>query len=310
MRFSVYQVSRKGGRDKNEDRMGYCYTRDAGLFALADGMGGHPEGEVASQLALQALASSFQREAKPRLAEPLRFLNEAVIAGHHQLLRYATERGLMDTPRTTVVACLLQGNAAYWAHCGDSRLYLVRGNKLVARTRDHSYTELQETLSQVVPMNDRYNRNVLFTCLGSPGKPVVDTAGPVLMQPGDRVLLCSDGLWGSVSDADIAQALSRCSLADSVPELVERALRVAGSKSDNVTALGVEFEAAEAAEATEATEAARGVSTSDLGEEVFASTIQAAIGADAPVEDLDEAEIERSIKEINEAIQRTSSKRR
>jgi serine/threonine protein phosphatase PrpC len=49
MRFSVYQISRKGGREKNEDRMGYCYTRDSGLFALADGMGGHPEGEMASQ---------------------------------------------------------------------------------------------------------------------------------------------------------------------------------------------------------------------------------------------------------------------
>jgi serine/threonine protein phosphatase PrpC len=58
MRFSVYQVSRKGGREKNEDRMGYCYTRDSGLFALADGMGGHPEGEVASQLALQTLAGA------------------------------------------------------------------------------------------------------------------------------------------------------------------------------------------------------------------------------------------------------------
>ena len=57
MRFVVYQVSRKGGREKNEDRMGYCYTRDSGLFALADGMGGHPEGEVASQLALQTLAA-------------------------------------------------------------------------------------------------------------------------------------------------------------------------------------------------------------------------------------------------------------
>ena len=85
MRFSVYQVSRKGGRDKNEDRMGYCYTRDAGLFALADGMGGHPEGEVASQLALQTLAALFQRDAKPTLAEPLKFLHEAIIAGHHQL---------------------------------------------------------------------------------------------------------------------------------------------------------------------------------------------------------------------------------
>ena len=100
--------------------MGYCYTRDAGLFALADGMGGHPEGEVASQIALQTLAALFQRDAKPTLAEPLRFLHEAIIAGRHQLLRYATEKALIDTPRTTVVACLMQGNAAYWAHCGDS----------------------------------------------------------------------------------------------------------------------------------------------------------------------------------------------
>ena len=180
MRFSVYQVSRKGGREKNEDRMGYCYTRDAGLFALADGMGGHPEGEVASQLALQTLAAMFQRDCKPTLSDPLRFLHDAIVAGHHQLLRYATQKALIDTPRTTIVACLMQGNAAYWAHCGDSRLYMVRGDKLIARTRDHSYSELQQTMSQVVPMGDRYNRNVLFTCLGSPGKPVVDTVGPLL----------------------------------------------------------------------------------------------------------------------------------
>ena len=86
MRFNVYQVSRKGGRPKNEDRMGYCYTRSAGLFALADGMGGHPEGEVASQLALQTLSALFQRDAKPTLKDPLRFLQEAVMAGHQQLL--------------------------------------------------------------------------------------------------------------------------------------------------------------------------------------------------------------------------------
>jgi len=255
-------------------------------------------------LALQTLAASFQREAKPRLAEPLRFLNEAIIAGHHQLLRYATERALIDTPRTTVVACLLQGNAAYWAHCGDSRLYLVRGDKLVARTRDHSYTELQETLSHVVPMNDRYNRNVLFTCLGSPGKPVIDTAGPLLMQPGDRVMLCSDGLWGSVDDADITQILAHRPISDAVPELVERALRTAGEKSDNVTVLAVEFEASEVAEP------GSGVSTTDLGDEVFASTIQASIGRDVSADELDEAEIERSIREINEAIQRSSSKKK
>jgi serine/threonine protein phosphatase PrpC len=302
MRFAVYQVSRKGGREKNEDRMGYCYTRDSGLFALADGMGGHPEGEVASQLALQTLSAMFQREARPRLPDPLRFLHDAIVAGHHQLLRYATERALVDTPRTTIVACLLQGQTAYWAHCGDSRLYLVRGDKLLARTRDHSYTELQDTLAQVVPIGERLNRNVLFTCLGSPGKPVVDTAGPLRLQPGDRLLLCSDGLWGSLADGEITEVLATRPVSDAVPELVERALRVAGERSDNVTVLALEWEGAEDADS--------GVSTHALGEEVFASTIQASLGSESPGDELDDAEIERSIREINDAIQRSSNKKR
>ncbi len=303
MRFSIYQVSRRGGREKNEDRMGYCYTRESGLFALADGMGGHPEGEVAAQVALQTLAAIFQREAKPDLKDPLRFLHDAIFAGHHQLLRYASTRSLPDTPRTTVVAVLLQGGAAYWAHCGDSRLYLVRGDKLIARTRDHSYSELQDAMSQVVPIGERYNRNVLFTCLGSPGKPVIDTAGPLLLQPGDRLMLCSDGLWSAVSDATITQLLARNAVSQAVPELVELALREAGERSDNVTAMSVEWEASEDQESPD------GVSTRSLHDDVFASTIQASMG-DALPDDLDEAEIERSIREINEAIQRSSAKRR
>jgi serine/threonine protein phosphatase PrpC len=302
MRFSVYQVSRKGGREKNEDRMGYCYTRDAGLFALADGMGGHPEGEVASQLALQTLAALFQRDSKPRLPDPLRFLHESIIAGHHQLLRYATQKALIDTPRTTVVACVIQGNNCYWAHCGDSRLYLVRGDKLLARTRDHSYSELQATMSQVVPIGERFNRNVLFTCLGSPGKPVVDTVGPLVLQSGDRILLCSDGLWGSVSDEAIVELLSRRVISDAVPELVEQALRTAGSKSDNVSVLGLEWESAEAADS--------GISTQGIGEEVFASTIQASVLGQGDADELDEAEIDRSIREINEAIRRSSQNKK
>jgi len=306
MRFSVYQISRKGGREKNEDRMGYCYTRDSGLFALADGMGGHPEGEMASQLALQTMAALYQRDARPKLADPLRFLQDAVMAGHHQLLRYASEKGLIDTPRTTLVACILQGNTAYWAHCGDSRLYFVRGDKLIARTRDHSYSELQSTLSSVVPLNERYNRNVLFTCLGSPGKPVVDTAGPLVLQEGDRILLCSDGLWGTVDDEIITDHLAKQPISDAVPELVEVALRNGGPKCDNVTVLAMEWEGAGHDEQTS-------ILTETLGEEVFASTIQASVGntgspgTSVGADELDDAEIERSIREINEAIRRSAN---
>jgi serine/threonine protein phosphatase PrpC len=199
------------------------------------------------------------------------------------------------------VACLLQGNAAYWAHCGDSRLYLVRGDKLIARTRDHSYTELQETLAQVVPMGERFNRNVLFTCLGSPGKPVVDTAGPLLLHPGDRVLLCSDGLWSSVARRRHHRQLARRPISDAVPELVEQALRHAGPKSDNVTVLAVEWESAED------TDSQCGISTSRSATRCSRPPSRPA-WADAP-DELDEAEIERSIREINEAIQRSSQKR-
>jgi serine/threonine protein phosphatase PrpC len=305
MRFSVYQVSRKGGREKNEDRVGYCYTRDCGLFALADGMGGHPQGEVASQLALQTVAAVFQHEAAPTLKDPTRFLQEAVAAGHHQLLRYATQQALIDTPRTTLVACVLQGNAAYWVHCGDSRLYLVRAGKLVGRTRDHSYSELQDALSQAVPMRERYNRNVLFTCLGGPAKPVIDTVGPMLMQSGDRVLLCSDGLWGNVADGVIAEHLASRTLADAVPDLVELALRNGGAQCDNVTVLAIDWESAEAA-----ADRLGGVSTQALGDDVFASTIQGGVLGQGEPDDLDDAEIERSIREINEAIRRSSQQRK
>jgi serine/threonine protein phosphatase PrpC len=302
VRFSIYQVTRKGGREKNEDRMGYTYTRDSGLFALADGMGGHPEGEVASQLALQAMSALFQRQAKPTLADPAEFLQMAIYSGHQQLLRYAARRGLADSPRTTVVACVLQGDSAYWAHCGDSRLYLVRGGKLIARTRDHSYSELQQSLNSLMPTNGPFNRNLLFTCLGSPGKPLIDSSGPFVLQGADRLLLCSDGLWDTVSDDTITEQLSCRSIGEAVPELVEQALRNGGPTCDNVSVMALEWEGAE--EPAGAT----GVSTLELGEEAYTSTIQAGVLGDDASDDLDDAEIERSIKEINDAIRRSSHK--
>jgi serine/threonine protein phosphatase PrpC len=300
VRFTTYQVSRRGGREKNEDRMGYCYTREAGLFALADGMGGHPEGEVAAQLALQTLAAMFQREAKPTLADPALFLQDAIQVAQAQLLRYAADKGMSDTPRTTIVACVLQGRKAFWAHCGDSRLYMVRANKLIARTRDHSYIELQAALGREPKGAEGFNRNVLFTCLGSPGKPMVDSHGPMLLEAGDRLLLCSDGLWGTVSDETITEQLCARPIADAVPELVEQALRNGGPRCDNVTVLALEWEGVGDADGEDSVS----VSTQQLDDQGFASTIQARDGVDGVDRrfEMDEAEIDRSVREIKEAI--------
>jgi serine/threonine protein phosphatase PrpC len=299
MKFSVFQISRKGGREKNEDRMGYCYTRESGLFVLADGMGGHPEGEVAAQLALQTVSALFQKEARPVVQDVTEFLSVALMAAHHQIIRYASEKGMLDTPRTTLVACIVQGSSATWVHCGDSRLYVVRNAELLTRTRDHSYLEQQN--AGVIKM-DRVNRNILFTCLGSPTKPVFDITGPVTLQEGDKILLCSDGLWGSVQENEIVAHLASQAVADAVPDLVETALRNGGEHSDNVTVVALEWETPDAFEST------HGVSTDSISDGVFASTIQAGV-LDTLVDDLDDAAIERSIAEINEAIRRSAARK-
>lgn len=300
MKFSVFQLSRRGGREKNEDRMGYCYTREAGLFVLADGMGGHPEGEVAAQIALQTMSSFFQRDAKPQLPAVPSFLSSGVMAAHHQIIRYASEHGLLDTPRTTLVAGLVQAGELHYVHCGDSRLYVVRDGALLTRTRDHSYMEAQANAGASL---EGVNRNVLFTCLGSTVRPMFDVAGPIRLREGDKVLLCSDGLWGAVDDDAITATLSAMPVAEAVPALVEMALTAAGEHSDNVTVLAMEWE-------TPAVDSAFNTSgfteTDMMADDVFASTIQA--GIDPLPDDLDDDAIERSIAEINEAIQRTKNR--
>ncbi len=299
MKFSVFQISRKGGREKNEDRMGYCYTRESGLFVLADGMGGHPEGEVAAQLALQTISALYQKEARPVVNDVTEFLASSLMAAHHQIIRYASEKGMLDTPRTTLVAAVLQGTSATWVHCGDSRLYVVRDGELLTRTRDHSYLEHKN--SGVIKLTT-LNRNILFTCLGSPTKPVFDVTGPVTLQQGDKILLCSDGLWGTLDDQEIVGQLAALPVAEAVPELVERALRSGGERCDNVTVIALEWETPDAFEST------RGISTDSISDGVFASTIQAGV-LDTLVDDLDDAAIERSIAEINEAIRRSAARK-
>jgi len=303
MKFSVFQISRKGGREKNEDRMGYCYTRTSGLFLLADGMGGHPLGEVAAQIALQVISAMYQKQAQPEIVDVPAFFTGAVMAAHHQILRYAVEKGLLDTPRTTLVAAIVQNGVAHWVHCGDSRLYFVRQGELLARTKDHSYLAQRHDSSRMGGPQADISRNVLYTCLGSPTKPVYDQTGPVALQQGDRMLLCSDGLWGTLEDIDIVFYLSQKPIVVAAPELVERALIKGGTHCDNVTLVAMEWETPDAFVSTRGN-----ISTDDIEEGVFASTVQAG-GLDVAEDDLDDAAIERSIAEINEAIRRSAARR-
>lgn len=307
MKFSIFQVSRKGGRKNNEDRMGYCYTRDSSIFFLADGMGGHPQGEVAAQLALQTIFAMFQKEAQPMLDDVAGFLEAAVMAAHRQIVRYGSDKAMLDTPRTTLVMAVVQAGSVSWIHCGDSRLYLMHQGTLLTRTRDHSFLEQrQQAAAAGLKLPEHMNRNVLFTCLGSPMNPLFELGGPVTLQEGDKLMLCSDGLWGSLTDAEILEELRDKPVSQSVPDLVERALFKAGKQSDNVTCIAMEWETPDGFESTRG-----GISTDTASDGVFASTVQ--MGQFDPdlddFDDLDDAAIERSIAEINEAIRRSAAKK-
>lgn len=299
MKFSIFQLSRRGGREINEDRMGYCYTREAALLVLADGMGGHPDGEVAAQIALQAVSAYFQQKAKPALANPKQFLEEALMQAHRQILRYANGKGMLDTPRTTLVAALLQNGQVTRVHCGDSRLYWMRAGQMLERTRDHSYSEMREVAGM---RGSPANRNVLFTCLGSPSKPIFDVSEPRYLEQGDQLMLCSDGLWGSVQDAEILHLMHGKSVAHLVPMLVDTALKRAGDGSDNVTVLALEWETPNNFEPSS-------ISTQEISDQGFQSTIQMD-PLDACEVDLDDEAIERSIAEINEAIRRSAERQK
>ncbi len=300
MKFSIFQISRKGTREKNEDRIGYCYTRKAGIFLLMDGMGGHPQGEVAAQLALQAISAMFQEQAKPELPDVTTFLSSALLAAHRQILRYAIENNIPDTPRTTLVVAVVQAGAATWIHCGDSRLYLVRQGELLVRTRDHSVLERRQSAPANSQPQPHVSRNVLFTCLGSPITPVFDLTGPVALLQGDKLMLCSDGLWENLSDADIVYHLGLKPVDKAVPDLVEKALRAAGSSGDNVTCIALEWETPDG-------DASRrgSISTDTISDGVFASTVQTG-ALDTDLDYLDDTAIERSIAEINAAIRRST----
>ncbi|MGE0806138.1 MAG: PP2C family serine/threonine-protein phosphatase [Burkholderiaceae bacterium] len=298
MRFSIYQDSLLGARATNQDRMGYCYTRDSLLMLVADGMGGHLRGEVAAHLALQAAAASFQSEAQPLLADPAAFLDGALRRGHREILRYQQIHGLPEAPRTTVVACVVQRGCAWWAHAGDSRLYWVRGGRVLARTRDHSKVQQMIDLGQIDPADaDTHpERNKVLNCLGSPFEPSIDIGTAGELAPGDTLLLCSDGVWSALAEPTLLEHLSAESVLIGVPRLVAHAVATAGSMADNTTALAMSWEG----------ESVPLVSSSQVPDGAMTTTIAVGQVEDPAADDpMSEDEIERTIREIQEAIARS-----
>lgn len=307
MQFSVYQESHIGGRKVNQDRMGYSFTRDALLLVLADGMGGHVRGEVAATIMLSTMSALFQQQATPYVKKPERFLEDAFLAAHDEIQRYRVEHNLPETPRTTVVACLIQHNTAIWAHCGDSRLYWMRRGQILGRTRDHSHIEhlIDRGLAEPSQRTTHPDRNKLYNCIGASSLPKVDVSRPAGLLPGDVILLCSDGLWGTVPDEEITHRLATRTIVRAIPELVEMAVNVAGPTGDNTTALAIMWQGSLV---DNVPGDASTISTEMLPENLVSTTIAAGSAPEpsAEVDAFNDDEIEKAIAEIRGAIERSN----
>ena len=241
MKYAVVQETRLGARRINQDRIGCWSTSECVLLAVADGLGGHLYGEVAAELAIDLLGAAFEREALPRLADPGAFLTRAIGAGHAAILREAERRDLPDTPRTVLVACVVQDGHAYWMHVGDSRLYLIRQGRIVYRTRDHTVVQqlLDEGRIREEAMITHPERNRLLQCLGGYQAPRPDPASSARLAKNDIVLLCSDGFWNPLTQRQMLHGLMTLDLAVAIPELVALAEQRAGHECDNVSVLAM-----------------------------------------------------------------------
>ena len=224
-------------RSLNEDTI-HAHDR---LFVVCDGMGGHKAGEVASKLAVEAIAGFIHRsEEDPEMTWPYGFntqisydenrLNTAIRLANRVVFRHAASSDDYTGMGTTVVAAMVSPRKAEvtYAHVGDSRIYLIRGGSMLQLTRDDTWANLAagRDVDATSPM-----RNVLTKALGAREEVDFDVAR-LALEPGDVILLCSDGLTNMLSDARILEIVgARCPDLESVCRDLVAAANEQGGRS-------------------------------------------------------------------------------
>ena len=193
MNYSVGQQSHQGGRDYNEDSTAIFERDDAVLLIVADGLGGHEGGEVASQCFVDTMGDSFRKATPAQLEKAQSFLTLSINFAHHSIHRRAVSMGLpVESPKTTCVVCLIYKNIAHWAHSGDSRLYLIRKRQARFITEDH-----------VSKKAGRAGNAPINRCVGGLEAPRPEVSEARKMKEGDVFFLATDGAWANFTPEDL-----------------------------------------------------------------------------------------------------------
>jgi protein phosphatase len=193
-----------------------------------------------------------------------------------------------------------------WAHCGDSRLYWLRRGQILARTRDHSHIEhlIAKGMADPSERNSHPDRNKLYNCLGASTPPKVELSRQAGLEPGDVLLLCSDGLWGILPDTEIVHQLSTHTIVQAVPDMIGMATAIAGPRGDNTTALAIQWQGAGDSNAPGDDST---VSTMMLPEGEVTTLLAGQPATTAgTLDDFGDEDIEKAIAEIRDAIEKSS----
>jgi len=239
LQIEFADVSDVGHREENQDRAAVVANQCSALLIAMDGMGGHADGALAAEIGRKTLIDAFQAETHP-LFDPLGFLHLSLGRAHEAVVAAGTKLPVELRPRATCAICVVQDASAYWAHLGDSRVYHIRHGALVSRTRDHSHVEqlLREGMIREEEVHGHPMRNYVESCIGGePALPDMTVSPRRVLEPNDVLMVCSDGLWANLKDADIA-AFWRPDgkpLAEALSELVDRAVAASAPHSDNTT---------------------------------------------------------------------------
>ena len=242
MLYEIGKTSRLGNRKSNQDNLASIEAENGVVLILGDGLGGKKGGELASEVLVKTVRDEVEKHEFP-IDHPERFLEAIIIQAHYKI----KEAGLKQTPPlepgTTAVVCIVQEGMAWWAHVGDSRCYLFRDGLSMYRTQDHSYVEelYQQGQLSMEKKDGHPMRNLVTQCIGLPEiTPTVSVNKGVPLQQGDVILLCSDGFWEPLDDAQMGAILDEHDKLDiSINVLAERAETASYPRSDNTSAVAM-----------------------------------------------------------------------
>ena len=241
MTVDTAMLSHTGGRRSNQDSFGYEANQIKGCWVVADGLGGHAGGETASRMAVDSVLSRFRQETdvSPNSIE------SCLQTAHQAIQVKAAAEYELAAMRTTLVVLAWTGKQAVWGHVGDSRLYWFRQGKIFHQTKDHSVPQMLVDAGKLDPLQIRghEDQNRLTRAVGQAGALKTSVLPEALaLQPGDAALLCSDGIWTYVLEAELEADWARAASATEYLALLERrVLERAEPEHDNYTAIAVRF---------------------------------------------------------------------